>query len=114
MGLKLSLDETATEAVQSMLIKIKEENPECALTPSALASWILIHFAEKSFAKMKKAIADHHFNAKAFLRERLKDIDSPEKLEAALVEVRSKMKSGKGQNSRGNLNHLEDESKDQG
>ena len=93
MGLKITLDEASSEAMQSMVCKIKAESSECAVTISSLASWIVVHFADKSFAKLKDAITDHHFNAKAFLRNRLKDLDSPEKVEAALLEVRSKMKS---------------------
>lgn len=100
MSLKLSLDEPATEAVHSMLKRIKEQYPDCNLSPSGLASWILIYFSEKLFEKLKGRIANHHFNAKAYLRNKLKDIDSPEQLEAMLVEVRSKLKISHEEGSR--------------
>lgn len=100
MSLKLSLDEPASEAVHLMLRQIKEQDPGSNVSPSGLTSWILIYFSEKLFEKLKGRIANHHFNAKAYLRNKLKDIDSPEQLEAMLVEVRSKLKTSHEEGNR--------------
>ncbi len=105
MSLKLSLDEPATEAVHAMLTKLKETNPDCGASPSGLASWILTHFAEKSFDKSKTKIAGYFFNPKAYLRTKLKDIDCPEKLEAMLVEVRSRLRASIENNNRSGPEH---------
>ncbi len=100
MSLKLSLDEPATEAVHSMLKQIKEQDPGSNVSPSGLASWILVHFSEKLFEKYKNRIANHHFNAKAYLRSKLKEIDSPEQLETMLAEVRTRLRSTKDVSSK--------------
>lgn len=100
MSLKLSLDDSASGALNSMLKQIKQESPDCALSHSALASWILVHFSEAGFEKAKPNIAKNFFNAKAYLRRKLKELDSPEKIEAALSEVQSKLKVTKGKPER--------------
>lgn len=78
-----------------MLKQIKEQDPGSNVSPSGLASWILIHFFEKIFDKLRCRIANHHFNAKAYLRSKLKEIDSPEQLEAMLADVRARLKNSK-------------------
>lgn len=91
-SLRLTLDEEATKAVGLMLERIKQEHPGCSLSPSALGSWIIIHFSEIQFNKMIDKIAGAHFNPKAFLRAKLKEVDSPEKLEEILSSVREKLR----------------------
>ena len=100
MSLRLMLDGEAREAVSEMLAQLKKENPETSVTPSSLAGWVLIYFFKKSFSQTKSKIADHHFNPKAYIRMQLKDLDSVEKVEAALLEVRNKLKNTKGHSER--------------
>lgn len=96
MGLKIYLDDRASEAVSHMVGQIKAENPGCSINGSDLSSWALSHFAATYFEKAKGRIASHHFNPKSYLRSRIKDIDSPERLEEVLIEVRAKLKNSKG------------------
>lgn len=100
MSLRLTLEGEAKDAVNEMLAQVKQENPEVSVTPSSLASWILIYFFKKSFSQTKSKIADSHFNPKAFIRLQLKDLDSVEKVEAALLEIRTKLKNTKGNSER--------------
>ena len=100
MSLKISLDEESSEAVKAMIKKIKSEHPECSISNSELASWALSNFFQNSFEKSKDKIARQHFNPKTFMRNRLKGIDSAEKLEAALLEIRSNLKPTKGKSER--------------
>lgn len=100
MPLRLTLEGEAEEAVTQMLSLLKQEHPEVSVTPSSLASWVLIHFFKKNFNQSKSKIADSHFNPKAYIRLQLKDLNSVEKVEAALIEIRNKMKNTKGQSER--------------
>ncbi len=100
MPLRLTLEGEAEEAVAQMLSQLKQENPEVSVTPSSLAAWALIHFFKKNFKQSKSKIADSHFNPKAYIRLQLKDLNSVEKVEAALLEIRNKMKNTKGQSER--------------
>lgn len=100
MSLRLTLDGEAKDAVNEMLAQIKQENPEATVTPSSLAAWALIYFFKKNFSHTKSKIADSHFNPKAFIRLQLKDLDSAEKVEAALLEIRTKIKNTKGNSER--------------
>ncbi len=99
MSLKINLDDKATESVLQMQTDIKEKNPESSLSHSSLVSWIVIEFLKKYFEKNKDKIASEYFNPKAFLRNRMKDLDSPEKLEELLNEVRSKVKISRNSSS---------------
>ncbi len=96
MALRLTLEGEAKDAVTEMLIQVKQENPEASVTPSSLASWALIYFFKKSFSQTKSKLADSHFNPKAYIRLQLEDLDSVEKVEAALLEIRTKIKNMKG------------------
>lgn len=96
MSLRLTLEGDAKQAVNEMLSQVKKENPESSVTPSSLASWALIYFFKRSFNQTKSKIADSHFNPKAYIRMQLKDLDSVEKVEAALLEIRTKLKQTKG------------------
>lgn len=100
MSLRLTLEGEAKDVVNEMLTQVKKENPEVSVTPSSLTSWVLIHFFKKSFSQTKSKIADSHFNPKAFIRLQLKDLDSVEKVEAALLEIRTKLKNTKGNSER--------------
>ena len=102
MSLRLILENEAKDAVNEMLAQVKQENPQVSVTPSSLASWILIYFSKKSFNQVKPKIADSHFNPKAFIRSQLKDLDSAEKVEAALLEIRTKIKNSKVNDDRKN------------
>jgi transcription initiation factor TFIIIB Brf1 subunit/transcription initiation factor TFIIB len=102
MSLRLTLEGEAEEAVAQMLSQLKQENPEVSVTPSSLASWAVIHFFKKNFKQSKSKIADSHFNPKAYIRLQLKDLNSVEKVEAALLEIRNKMKNTKGNSERKN------------
>ena len=102
MSLKLSLDGEAKEAVTEMLKTLKTERPEVSVTPSSLAGWIILYFFKKGFKQSKLKIADSHFNPKAYIRLQLKDLNSVEKVEAALLEIRSKMKNTKEHSERKN------------
>ena len=102
MSLRLTLEGDAKEAVAEMLSKLKEQNPEISATASSLASWALIYFFKKSFNQSKSKIADSHFNPKAYIRLQLKDLNSVEKVEAALLEIRNKIKNTKGHSERKN------------
>jgi hypothetical protein len=96
MSLRLTLEGEAKDAVTEMLAQVKQENPEASVTSSSLAAWALIYFFKKSFSQTKSKIADSHFNPKAYIRMQLKDLDSVEKVEAALLEIRTKLKNTKG------------------
>lgn len=96
MSLRLTLEGEAKDAVTEMLGQVKHENPEASVTPSSLAAWALIYFFKKSFSQTKSKLADSHFNPKAYIRMQLKDLDSVEKVEAALLEIRTKLKNTKG------------------
>ena len=100
MSLRLTLEGEAKDAANEMLAQVKQEYPEVSVTPSSLASWILIYFFKKSFSQTKSKIADSHFNPKAFIRLQLKDLNSVEKVEAALLEIRTKLKNTKGNSER--------------
>jgi len=95
MSLRLILEGEAKEVINKMLTQLKKENPEVSITPSSLAGWILIYFFKKGFSQSQSKIADYHFNPKSYIRMQLKGLDSVEKVEAALLEVRSKLKSTK-------------------
>lgn len=96
MSLRINLEGEAKDAVNEMLTQVRQENPEITITPSSLANWIFIYFFKKSFGQTKSKIAASHFNPKAFIRLQLKDLDSVEKVEAALLEIRNKLKTTKG------------------
>jgi len=96
MSLRLTLDGDAKQVVNQMLAQVRQENPEASITPSSLASWALIYFFKRNFQQTKSKIVDSHFNPKAFIRLQLKDLDSVEKVEAALLEIRTKLKQTKG------------------
>lgn len=98
--LRVSLEGEAKEATQEMMKQLKEKHPEVSITPSSLASWALIYFFKKGFNQNMAKIADSHFNPKAYIRLQLKDLDSVEKIEAALSEVRAKLKHTKGTSER--------------
>lgn len=100
MSLRVTLEGEAKAAISEMLAQVKQENPDASVTPSSLAAWALIYFFKKHFAQTKSKIADSHFNPKAFIRLQLKDLDSAEKVEAALLEIRSKIKNTKGNSER--------------
>ena len=100
MSLRLTLEGQAKDAVTEMLVQLKQENPEVSVTPSSLAGWALIYFFKKSFIQTKSKLADSHFNPKAYIRMQLKDLDSAEKVEAALLEIRTKLKNTKGKSER--------------
>ena len=100
MSLRLTLDGEAKNVVNEMLNQVKQDNPEISMTPSSLTTWILIYFFKKSFNQTKSKIADSHFNPKAFIRSQLKGLDSAEKVEAALLEIRNKLKTTKGTSER--------------
>lgn len=102
MSLRLTLEGDAKEAVTEMLKTLKAERPEVSVTPSSLASWIILYFFKKGFKQSKLKIADSHFNPKAYIRLQLKDLNSVEKVEAALLEIRNKMKNTKGHSERKN------------
>jgi hypothetical protein len=109
MGLKIYLDDKASEAVSHMVGQIKTENPGCSINGSDLSSWVLSHFAAAHFEKFKGRIASHHFNPKAYLRSRIKDIDSAERLEEVLSEVRAKLKNSKAPTKSGDDSVMPDE-----
>lgn len=96
MSLRLILEGDAKDAVNEMLAQVRRDNPDASVTHSSLASWALIYFFKKSFGSAKSKLADSHFNPKAFIRSQLKDLDSVEKVEAALLEIRNKLKNTKG------------------
>jgi hypothetical protein len=96
MSLRLTLEGEAKASIKEMLSQLKLERPEITLTPSSLASWAIIYFYKKSFNQSKTKIADSHFNPKSYIRLQLKDLDSVEKVEAALLEIRNKIKNTKG------------------
>lgn len=100
MSLKLSLDGDATEALNRMIKSLKEEFPDTAISHSGLASWILKYFSEHGFEKSKAQVAKQFFNVKAYLRRKIKDLDSPEKVEEALTEVQNKLRLSKGKTER--------------
>lgn len=100
MSLRVTLEGEAKAAISEMLAQVKQENPDASVTPSSLAAWVLIYFFKKHFGQTKSKIADSHFNPKAFIRLQLKDLDSAEKVEAALLEIRSKIKNTKGNSER--------------
>lgn len=102
MSLRLVIEGEAKEAINAMLKQLKEENPEISVTPSSFANWVFIYFFRKSFNQTKSKIADHHFNPKTYIRMQLKDLDSVEKVEAALSEIRSKLKNSKGDTEKRN------------
>lgn len=96
MSLRLTLEEKATNAMSEMMNELKQDYPEISLTSSSLASWVLIYFFKKHFKKSKPELSNHHFNPKAYIRMQLKGLDSAEKVEAALSEIRNKIKNMKG------------------
>ena len=100
MSLRLTLEGEAKAALNEMLSQIKQDNPDAAITPSSLASWAMVYFFKKSFSQTKSKIADSHFNPKAYIKMQLKDLDSVEKVETALLEIRNKLKNTKGTSER--------------
>lgn len=96
MSLKLTVDGEAKEVAQEMIKQMKSDFPGVSISTSSLTSWILVYFFKRNFGQAKSRIADHHFNPKAYVRSQLKDLDSVEKVEAALSAIRAKMKNSKG------------------
>jgi hypothetical protein len=103
VSLRITLEGESKDLMNEMIKQIRMESPDCSVKPSGVAAWIIMHFYKTNFQKLKTKIADSHFNPKAYLRLQLKDLDSAEKVEAALEEIRNKIKNTKGTPERKNI-----------
>ena len=89
--MKVTMSSEAALALKEMLEILKTENVGLSITPSDLATWIVKRFRVSHFEKSKTAIVSEHFNPKAFLRSRLKGVQSKVEISAVMNELKARM-----------------------
>ena len=63
-------------------------------TPTDLASFILLHFYKRDFAKNKEKIRKAHFNAKKFLQDTVKNLGRGDDLGTVLASLKGVTRKG--------------------
>ena len=84
---RIVLEKPAQESLAKMLIAIREEGKFVKVSPSRLASWIILHFETKHFPKQKDSIIKAHFSSKTYLRNVAQTLEDSPNLEKVLKEA---------------------------
>lgn len=106
MSIKVSLENNAAESIKEMVGQLKIEHPDISISPSDLTTWIVMNFKSAQFEKQKIAIANAHFNPKAYLRQKLKIAQSREEIANVMIELHQRiqpLRKRKPRSSKGNL-----------
>ena len=84
---RVTLEKEAQENLAKMLSELKREGRFIKISPSKLASWIILCFAQKDFSKQKDKIIKAHFSSKAYLKSVAHSLEDSPDLEAILKET---------------------------
>ena len=66
---RIVLEKEAQESLTKMLASIREEGKFIKISPTRLASWIILQFESKHFLKQKDSIIKAHFSSKNLFNE---------------------------------------------
>ena len=89
---RVTLEKEAQESLAKMLSELKREGRFIKISPSKLASWIILCFAQKDFSKQKDKIIKAHFSSKAYLKDITNGLEDSPDLEAILRRALKKTK----------------------
>ena len=84
---RVTLEKEAQESLAKMLSELKREGRFIKISPSKLASWIILYFVKKDFPKQKNKLIKAHFSSKAYLKNVAQTLDDSPNIEAILKET---------------------------
>ena len=84
---RVTLEKEAQESLAKMLSELKREGRFIKISPSKLASWIIVWFGEKDFLKQKGNMIKAHFSSKAYLKNMAHGLEDSPDLESILRET---------------------------
>lgn len=90
---RVTLDQSAKEALVQMMETLRQQEPCINLSPSNLGSLIVSRYAKGQFEKDKEDIIRHFFNSREYLKKLLKEAHTSEEMSSALRLALSKVES---------------------